>query len=86
LKSPKGSTIAPHHALSSFGKLSMSSALGSGFLMFRPMLEELCNIEQFCNKSIIISKVLKLGQWGHTFGTFRKCSMSIIIWRSFSKF
>jgi hypothetical protein len=56
LKSPKGSTIAPHHALSSFGKLSMSSALG-GFLMFRPMVEELWNIEQFCNKNILISKV-----------------------------
>jgi hypothetical protein len=48
LKSPKGSTMPPHHALSSFGKLSTSSALG-GFLMFRPMVEELWNIEQFCD-------------------------------------
>jgi hypothetical protein len=47
--------------LSSFGKLSISSALG-GFLMFRPMVEELWNIEQFCNKNITISKLQKLGQ------------------------
>jgi hypothetical protein len=44
--------MPPHHALSSFGKLSMSSVLG-GFLMFRPMVEELWNIEQFCEKNII---------------------------------
>jgi hypothetical protein len=48
--------MPPYHALSTFGKLSMSSALG-GFLMFRPMVEELWNIEQFCNKNIIISKL-----------------------------
>jgi hypothetical protein len=68
--------MPPHHALSSFGKLSMSSALG-GFLMFRPMVEELWNIEQFCEKNIIKSKLKKLGQLGHTFGTFGKCSMSM---------
>jgi hypothetical protein len=60
--------------------LSMSSALG-GFLMFRPMVEELWNIEQFCDKNIIKPKLKKLGQSGHTFGTFGKCSMSMIIWR-----
>jgi hypothetical protein len=48
--------MPPHHALSTFGKLSMSSALG-GFLMFRPMVEELWNIEQFCDKNIIKSKL-----------------------------
>jgi hypothetical protein len=34
----------------------MSSALG-GFLMFRPMVEELWNMEQFCDKIIIKSKL-----------------------------
>jgi hypothetical protein len=65
--------MPPHHALSSIGKLSISSALG-GFLMFRPMVEELWNIEQFCNKNILISKLKKLG---HTFGILESAQ----VWR-----
>jgi hypothetical protein len=47
LKCPKGST-SPHHILRTFGKPSMSTARG-GFVTFRPMVQEMMNIEQFCN-------------------------------------